>query len=118
MRLANMLRDHGLPVWYAPNEIVGAQQWHDEIGSALARCDWFVLVLSPNAAKSEWVHRELLFALNHARYRDRIAPVILRKCRHQQLSWTLETFQQIDFSASYVDGCTALLRVWGKGFRG
>ena len=118
MRLATMLRDHGIPVWYAPTEIIGAQQWHDEIGSALARCDWFVLVLSPNAVRSEWVHRELLFALNHAQYRDRIAPVVFRKCRPQKLSWTLETFQHIDFSANYIDGCTQLLRVWGKGYKG
>jgi len=118
MRLATMLRDHGMPVWYAPAEIIGAQQWHDEIGSALARCDWFVLVLSPNAVSSEWVHRELLFALNHAQYRDRIAPVVFRKFRPQKLSWTLETFQHIDFSANYIDGCTQLLRMWGKSYKG
>src|SRR3712207_4377702 len=37
--LVKMMRGHGLPVWYSPTHILGAQQWHDEIGSALARCD-------------------------------------------------------------------------------
>ena len=117
-RLAGMLRDHGLPVWYSPTEIVGAQQWHDEIGAALGRCDWFVVVLSPNAVKSEWVRRELLFALNERRYQDRIAPVLLRNCNIRRLSWTLSSFQHVDFRKSFPQGARQLLRVWGKGYRG
>jgi hypothetical protein len=107
-----------LPVWYAPTEIIGAQQWHDEIGAALARCDWFVLVVSPNAAKSEWVRRELMYALNEARYREHIAPLIFRRCDPQEVSWTLQAFQHIDFTKGFARGCTDLLRVWGLGFRG
>jgi hypothetical protein len=117
-RLAETLREHGLPVWYAPTEIIGAQQWHDEIGAALARCDWFVLVVSPNAAKSEWVRRELMYALNEARYREHIAPLIFRRCDPQEVSWTLQAFQHIDFTKGFARGCTDLLRVWGLGFRG
>ena|SRR2546427_2421434 len=52
--------------------ILGAQQWHDEIGAALRRCDWFVLVLSPNAIESIWVKRELLFSLQQNRFEDKI----------------------------------------------
>lgn len=43
--LAAELRRHNVPVWYSATNIVGAQQWHDEIGSALDRCDWFVVIL-------------------------------------------------------------------------
>jgi hypothetical protein len=39
--------------------IRGAQQWHDEIGTALKRCDWFLLVLSPQSVRSMWVKHEL-----------------------------------------------------------
>ena len=59
VRLAETLRRHGLPVWYSGTDIVGAQQWHDEIGSALRRCDWFVLVLSPGAVNSTWSSENL-----------------------------------------------------------
>ena len=38
-KLANAIRRHGLPVWYSQTNILGAQQWHDEIGDALQRCD-------------------------------------------------------------------------------
>ena len=46
-RLVGVLRHHQIPVWYSDTDIQGAQQWHDEIGKALQRCDWFIVVLSP-----------------------------------------------------------------------
>ena len=50
--LADVLRRHGVPVWYSDVNIRGAKQWHDEIGAALRRCDWMVLALSPVAVAS------------------------------------------------------------------
>lgn len=115
--LAGDLRRHGVPVWYSETNIVGARQWHDEIGAALERCDWFVVVLSPASVKSRWVKQELLFALNDARYEDRIVPVIHRPCRYRDLSWTLPSFQMIDFTQKYETGCRDLLHVWGVGYQ-
>jgi hypothetical protein len=113
-----MLRAHELPVWYSPTEIIGAQQWHDEIGAALDRCDWFLIVLSPHGVKSEWVRREVLFALNDPRYNGRIAPLIAKKCDSRKLSWTLGALQYIDFTPSFSAGARELLRIWGKGYKG
>src|SRR5256885_7167070 len=42
--LASILERHGLRTWFGPARILGAQQWHDEIGAALNRCDWFVQI--------------------------------------------------------------------------
>ena len=117
-RLAAVLRDHRVPVWYSATNIVGADQWHDEIGKALARCDWFIVVLSPHAAKSEWVKRELVHALNSARYRNRIVPISYKVCKHVKLSWTLEAIQFVDFTTGFDEGCRSLLRIWGLGYRG
>ncbi len=113
--LADTLRAHGVPVWYSTTNILGAQQWHDEIGSAPARCDWFVLLLSPDAVESVWVKRELLYALNDARYANRIVPVVLADCDPLQLSWTLDAIQRIDLRADFDVACRAILRVWGVG---
>lgn len=62
-RLSRLLADHHLRFWHSRKDIRGAQQWHDEIGAALRKCDWFLIVLSPSAVKSKWVKRELAFAL-------------------------------------------------------
>jgi hypothetical protein len=115
-RLAQTLRRHGVAVWYSRDRILGAQQWHDEIGKALGRCDWFALLLTPAAVRSEWVKRELLFALQRKRYRQRIVPLLRRPCRYDQLSWTLDGMQRIDFSADFDEGCRALLKMWGIGY--
>ena len=114
--LAEVLRRHGVPVWYSRTNILGAQQWHDEIGAALKRCHWFIIVLSPHAVRSMWVKNELLFALNHRRFRNKIIPLLYRSCRYERLSWTLSNFEIIDFRASVEDGCRELLRVWGLGY--
>ena len=112
-RLVNILRAGRVPVWYSSTNIMGAQQWHDEIGAALARCDWFVVVLSRASIASPWVKHELLYALNDRRYRTHIVPILYRPCNWRALSWTLNAIQRIDFRGSFADGCRELLRVWG-----
>jgi hypothetical protein len=97
--------------------LLGAQQWHDEIGAALKRCDWFLLVLSPSAVASEWVKRELTYALNDRRFRGRIIPLMAKRCNPQPLSLTLQGFQQIDISSDFESGCADLMRIWGLGYR-
>ena len=115
--LADELRRHGVPVWYSRTNIMGAQQWHDEIGAALRRCDWFLLVLSPNAVASMWVKRELIFALQQNRFENRIVPLLWQPCDFGRLSWVLPSFQIIDFQRTFEDGCRDLLRLWGLGYQ-
>jgi hypothetical protein len=104
-------------VWYSELNIIGAQQWHDEIGAALRRCDWLVVLLSPNSIESIWVKREVLFALNDRRYAEKIVPVLYQPCDFDQLSWTLSLFQIVDFTMGFGEGCRELLRIWGVGYR-
>ena len=115
--LVAMMRRHGLPVWYSRTNILGAQQWHDEIGAALHRCDWFVLVLSPSAVESMWVKRELMFSLQQNRFENKIVPLLYQTCDYDQLSWTLSSFQMIDFTQTFEQGCRDLLRLWGLGYQ-
>src|SRR5437588_472308 len=79
-RLRKVLIDHGVSVWFSPHHIMGAEQWQDEIGKALARCDWFIVALTPAAVRSMWVKRELQYALSQERYQERIIPLLFKKC--------------------------------------
>ena len=36
-RLAGLLRRHGVPVWFSDTNILGAQQWHDELSWTLSQ---------------------------------------------------------------------------------
>jgi len=112
-RLADTLAAHGVDTWYSARQIMAADQWHDEIGKALERCNWFLLVLSTSAVNSMWVKRELLYALEDARFAGRITPLLLRPCNVKKLSWTLTSIQKADFREDYDHGCRDLLRTWG-----
>ncbi len=115
--LAAVLRRHGVLYWYSARHIVAAAQWHDEIGKALDRCDWFVVILSPGSVSSEWVNRELAYALDNKQYHERIVPVLRKRCEWQRLSWTLGALQMVDFTGDFHVGCRNLLRIWGLGYR-
>jgi len=114
--IAGTLRNHGVPVWDSPTNILTAQQWHDEIGNALRRCDWFMVLLSSGAVQSSWVKRELMYALTHSQYENHIMPVIIEPCNHEGLSWTLDQFQMADYSSSSDTAYGQILARWGIGF--
>jgi hypothetical protein len=115
-KLNTVLRRHGIPTWFSQTNILGAQQWHDEIGLALRRCDWFLLVLSQSAVDSVWVKRELLFALQQNRFRNKIVPLFYQDCDYEELSWVLPSFQYVDFRNLFEAGCQELLRMWGVAY--
>lgn len=116
-KLARVLRKHGIKVWYSRHKLVGADQWHDEIGEALRRCDWFLVVLSANSVRSMWVKRELLFALKQPRLSDHIIPVVYRPCAYSQLSWALDDSQMVVFEQGFAKGLQRLLEVWDLQMR-
>lgn len=116
-RLLQVIVAQAIPAFYSRKNIAGAQQWHDEIGAALARCDWFVLILSPDSVSSKWVKHELLYALQADRYEGRIVPVVHRTCDQEKLSWTLASIQRIDFRRRFAKGCRELLALWGIDYK-
>lgn len=113
--VAETLRNHGVPVWYSSTNIMTAQLWQDEIGKALRRCDWFIVLVSPAAIDSTWVKRELMYALNHSQYDDHIMPITVRDCDYEELSWTLGVFQMARLDNNAEEAYTQILRVWGIG---
>lgn len=113
-KLATTLRQHGIPVWYSRTHLRGAQQWQQEIGQALQRCDWFVVILTPNSVKSMWVKRELSYALNQKRLLNKIVPVVYRKCDFEDVHWTLGTLQMVSMTGDFTKGCSVLLKTWGR----
>ncbi|MGD9855265.1 MAG: TIR domain-containing protein [Planctomycetaceae bacterium] len=74
-------------------------------------------LLSPHAVRSKWVKRELMYALMHDQYENRIVPLVHKKCKHEKLSWTIGAIEFIDFSQDFDAGCRELLRLWGIGLK-
>jgi hypothetical protein len=108
---------HEIHTFYSKKNIRGAQQWHDEIGAALSRCSWFIVVLTPQSVASEWVKHEFVYALQDPRYRRRIVPVLYKLCDFKKLSWTLSAIEYVDFRKDFDDGCRELLALWNLTYR-
>jgi hypothetical protein len=84
---------------------------------ALERCDWFAVILSPEAVGSWWVKLEFLAALREERFVNRIVPVLYKPCELKKLSWTLDAFQCVDFAGqSFEEGCRQLMLTWSLGY--
>ena len=115
-RIACQLGEHGVPTFYSRRNLLGAQQWQDEMLAALQRCDWFIVLLSVDAVASMWVRREVAVALSDPKSENRIIPLMYRPCDLESLAW-LQIFQMIDFQGEFRDGMRDLLRVWGLGLR-
>jgi hypothetical protein len=64
-----------------------------------------------------WVRREVSYALVQPHFEDRIIPLIYQPSDYEQLAWPLSILQMIDFTSSFDEGCAALLRIWGLGYR-
>jgi hypothetical protein len=58
-RLHSRLRDEGLRVWYAPEDIKGGEKIHEQIDQAIRVHDKLLLVLSEHSLQSEWVKTEI-----------------------------------------------------------
>ena len=58
-RLFSRLRDSGLRVWYAPEEMKAGRKLHEQIHEAIRLHDKLLLVLSEHSMASEWVRTEV-----------------------------------------------------------
>lgn len=89
------LEQCGLQVWYSKNEIQGADRWERSILDGLKQCDWFIVVMSPRSADSEWVKDEVSWAISYRQ--GRIIPIICDDCDPEAFHIRLPRLQHIDF---------------------
>ena len=77
-RLASHLEEAGHRVWYRDGALFPGENWALEIGKALDHSEAMVVLLSPQGMKSDWVRKEIEFALGASQYRGRLIPVMLK----------------------------------------
>jgi hypothetical protein len=62
-RLHSRLRDKGVRVWFAPEDIQGGRRIYDQVDQAIQSHDRLLLILSKHSMKSDWVITEIRRAL-------------------------------------------------------
>ena len=79
-KIAAILEQAGLEVWDASREILPGDNWAQEVSNALQESEAMVILLTPDAVRSEWVRREMrwniAYALGEVRFRSRLIPVV------------------------------------------
>jgi len=110
-RLASDLRAGGVEVWYDSDEINVGDTIVEKIAQG-ARCDFMVILLSPDAVASWMVKQELVMFLNEERRRGYavILPALYKACDIPPL---LESRRYADFRENYDIGFAELQRSLG-----
>lgn len=78
-KLASRLRREGVPVWFAPEDILPGQKIYEQVKKAIASFDRLLVVLSSRSMASDWVRTELVAALGREKAEGRqvLFPVAL-----------------------------------------
>jgi formylglycine-generating enzyme required for sulfatase activity len=107
-RLAADLRHHGWEIWIAPDSIRPGESWVNAINRGLAESGIFLLVLSPGAVNSQWVHSETNAAIGLQHQGEiRLIPLDVKAVAAPPL-W--RSYQWVSFQSNYKKGLELLLR--------
>ena len=91
-KLAGDLEKAGYDVWWDLTDLRGGDDWVRVIPAAIESSGYFLVVLSPNSAASDWVAKEYTQALN---LRKKIIPIQLEP---GPVPFALNTINFINFS--------------------
>ena len=96
--IAAALKAHGLAVTNPVNHVAPGENMALRVGKALERANAMVVLLSPEASKSEWVQHEIGYALTSPRIAGRVVPVMVKKT--DDIPWILEELNVLDWPAN------------------
>lgn len=107
--LLGLLRALGFTVWFAEEDIKTSDQWERSIRRGLESSDWFLLILSPRSAASEWVKDELSWAIEERP--GRVVPILVEDCNLRDFHIRLPRIQHVDWRANSKEGRNRLIKV-------
>lgn len=89
-RLASQLSRRGCDVWDPGDQLFPGDNWMLKIGEALKQSKAMVVLVSPDSMKSEWVRREIDYAIGDRNYEGRVFPVVVKPT--EEIPWILHNF--------------------------
>jgi hypothetical protein len=104
------LKSHSLSTWYAGTSIQPGEDWERSVLAGMKSCRWFLVVLSPDAVRSEWVSDEIHWAF--LKRRGQIIPVMYRTCDVCDLHLSLAPLHYVDFRHDLEGAQKRLLTFW------
>jgi hypothetical protein len=108
-RIIPVVRDEGFDLWIDHGDIIGGDDYMARIYQGLNACEWYLIVLTPNSQKSEYVKDELHWAMMQRG--GRIIPVMLADCDPYEFHMRLPRLQYVDFREPGDQAVAALRKV-------
>lgn len=106
-QIAVDLRASGLALWLDQTNLPpGSPEWQSTIETAILEAACMIVLLSPEAKKSQWVRRELEYARVHGKP---IFPVIVLGDARSAVPLSLINAQWVDTYTNYAAGLKALM---------
>jgi len=92
--LSEQLARRGFSVWNSREELLPGDNVWLQTGEALKKSKAMVVLISPDSMRSEWVRREIEYALGDSNYQGRVFPVHVRTTK--DIPWILRHFKTFD----------------------
>jgi hypothetical protein len=89
-KLGSHLSRRGCRVWLSSEQLFPGDNWLLKTGEALQQSKAMVVLLSPDSIKSEWMRREIEYAIGDRNYKGRVFPVVVRPT--DEVPWILRKF--------------------------
>lgn len=112
--IASHLEEAGHDVWYPDGALYPGDNWALEIGKALNASDAMVVLLSPSAMKSDWVRKDIEFALRSVQYRGRLIPVMVKPTA--DIPWILKKFPMVRLNKGITQAAREVAEYVEQGF--
>lgn len=107
--LVSLINALGFESWYAKTAIQSAEHWERSILAGLQASEWFMIIMSPSSAMSEWVKDEVNWAMEERV--GRIIPLLIAECNPRDIHIRLPRIQHIDFGGNQKEAREELIRL-------
>lgn len=100
-KIAATLQQAGLDVWDDEKEIFPGENWAEKVAQALREAEAMVVLLTPDALNSNWIQRDIDYALSEQRFRDRLVTVLAgppEKLPEDKIPWILRRLKFVNLT--------------------
>ena len=105
-KVSEALEERGLEVWNAERELLPGDNWAAEVARALEESEAMVVLLTPDAANSPYVRRDMLYALGAKNYSHRLIPVVVgdrERLPEQQIPWMVRRLPWFELDSQHAE---------------
>ncbi len=106
-RICKVLAESGLEVWDPDRDLLPGDNWAGEVARALEESEAMVVLLTPAAASSPYVKRDIEYALGAKNYRNRLIPVVVGNLEGfpaSEIPWIVRRMPWVELDDAETDG--------------